>query len=244
MVGGFLLRTVGMAGCFFINALSFVALIVALLRMKIARAAPSREPARFSDIIDGYCFVRKHETLWLVTLLVAVVSLFAMSFGALLPVFARDVFQTDERGFAMLMTCNGVGAMGSALSLAVAGKMSHKGKRLLLGSFLFCVSVMGFAVAPTMTPACALLILAGWFLLTFLMTANTMVQTLAPDEMRGRVFSVYSLALIGTAPIGAMIIGAAAKVLDARLAVLAGAGVAAICTLIVYLRFRQLWKEK
>jgi hypothetical protein len=81
---------------------------------------------RLLDLLEGYRFVRTHGTLWLVTCLVAWVSLFAMSFGALLPVFAKDVFATDERGFSLLMTCNGMGALGAAVTLAVAAECVTK----------------------------------------------------------------------------------------------------------------------
>jgi len=188
--------------------------------------------------------VRGHSVLWPVVLLVAWVSIFAMSFSSLLPVFAKDVFGSDERGFSILMTCNGVGALGSALSLAIFGAMRHKGKRLLLGALLFCLSVIVFASAPNLPSGCLCLIFAGWFLLTFLMTANTLVQTLAPDELRGRVFSLYSLALIGTSPLGAGAVGLAARHLGTRHAVQLGAMCAALFCIAMFLFCRSLWKEK
>jgi MFS family permease len=243
-LGGYLIHAIGLAGCFLANALSYGALIWGLSRMKL----PPREPrltGQGSDgLKEGYRFVRGHEILWLVTLLVGVVSTCAMSFGTLLSVFAKDVFLTDARGFTLLLSCNGAGAMGSALSLAFAGKMRHRGKRLLLGAFLFCLSVTVFALSTNFYAACFWLIAAGWFLLTFLMTANTLVQTLAPDDMRGRVFSLYSLALIGTAPLGSIFMGALASVplLGPRGAVAAGSLLAAFFAFGVYCKFRPLWK--
>ncbi|MBV9467808.1 MAG: MFS transporter, partial [Abitibacteriaceae bacterium] len=151
---------------------------------------------------------------------------------------------TNEHGFSMLMTCNGAGALGAAFSLAVTGKMRHRGKRLLLGAFLYCLSVIAFATAPHLSLGCFFLVIAGWFLLTFLMTANTMIQTLAPDDLRGRVFSLYSLALIGTTPLGALMVGALAKVWGPRPAVQFGASVAAVFVVAIYLRCPTLWKEK
>ncbi len=258
--GGWLLHHLGIAGCFFANSLSFVALIFGLSRMKLADQkadstpqntesstrfeVPSARPVQRADIWEGFRFVRGHSVLWPVVLLVAWVSIFAMSFSSLLPVFAKDVFGSDERGFSILMTCNGVGALGSALSLAIFGAMRHKGKRLLLGALLFCLSVIAFASAPNLPSGCLCLIFAGWFLLTFLMTANTLVQTLAPDELRGRVFSLYSLALIGTSPLGAGAVGLAARPLGTRHAVQLGAMCAALFCIAMFLFCRSLWKEK
>lgn len=278
--GGWLLNNVGIAGCFFVNAASFLALIFGLTRMSFRRCPPNeatdnekadddvtsstrssgcddlndepclpdeevqRRALRREDILQGFYFVRRHAVLWPVVMLVALVSLFAMSFSSLLPVFAKDVFDSDQNGYSQLMTWNGVGALGSAVALAIAGSMRHKGKRLLLGALLFCVSVELFAFAPTLFSACGALVLVGWFLLTFLTTANTLVQTAAPDELRGRVFSLYSLALIGTSPLGAGLIGLMAKYFGPREAVALGASAAALCCIGIFLFYRDLWKER
>jgi MFS family permease len=251
-VGGLLLRTLGIAAAFWANAFSFCALLIALSLQKMpraARAASKEENNSLKSLREqmgaGWEFVRANEVLRQTTLLVGLISLSTMSFGTLLPLFARDVFATDERGFSALMTCNGLGALGSAMALAVAGQMRHKGKRLLLGAFCFCLSVAAFALSPSLFGGCVWLIIAGWFALTFLMTANTLVQTLAPDEMRGRVFSIYSLALIGTAPLGAVMIGQLARVFGPRHAVAGCALAAAAWTLFLWSRERRgLWKER
>ena len=240
------MHTLGLAGCFLVNALSFFALIFGLARMKLPPREATRSSHGWEGLAEGYRFVRSHDTLWRVTLLVGVCSTCAMSFGTLLSVFAKDVFHTDARGFSVLMSCNGAGALGSALTLALAGKMTHRGKRLLLGAFFFCLSVACFSRAPSLYAACFWLIAAGWFLLTFLMTSNTLVQTLAPEELRGRVFSLYSLALIGTAPLGSLFMGSLARLpaLGPRGAVLCGAIIAAVFSLTVFFRNRELWKLK
>jgi MFS family permease len=166
-----------------------------------------------------------------------------MSFGTLLPTFAKDVFLTDERGYSILLTCNGLGALAAASLLAASGSMRHKGKRLLFGAFAFCLSTMAFAAAPTLPLACAFLVVSGFFLLVFLMTANTLVQTLSPDTLRGRVFALYSWFLIGATPPGAITLGFLANAIGARHATQLGALIAASFLLWVYWRFRHLWKE-
>jgi len=148
-VGGFLLHIIGMAGCFVANAVSFLALIASLARMRLPAVERKPRTSALGDIAEAFRYVRAHPTLRVIMLLVAAVSVFCFSFGTLMSIFAKDIFHTDERGFAVLMTCNGVGALGSAVGLAAAGDMTHKGKRLLLGSFLFCCSVAGFAISPT-----------------------------------------------------------------------------------------------
>ena len=243
-VGGLLLRLVGMAGCFVVNAISFIALIVGLSMMRLPKVVNTRKAAGFDDIVEGFRFVKGHPVLRLLMLLVAVVSIMGFSFGTLMSVFAKDVFHTDERGFATLMSFNGLGALGAAVVMAANSDVTHKGKRLLLGSFLFCWSVVAFALSPNLTLACFFLVLAGWFLMAFLMTANTMVQTLAPNELRGRVFALYSMALIGTNPIGAALIGQLAHVFTTRIAVALCASLAALFTLGLTLQSPVLWKER
>ncbi len=248
-VGGLLLRVLGLAACFWANAFSFVAMLAALGLQKLPPHQAETEKATMSSVLhdarDGWLYVMSHPVLRATTILVAFVSLTTMSFGTLLPMFAKDVFHSDARGFATLMTCNGLGALVAAVALAAAGQMRHRGKRLLLGAFGFCLSVVGFALSPGLFWACVALIAAGWFLLTFLMTANTFVQTLCPDELRGRVFSVYSLALIGTAPLGAIFVGQLASLIGPRHAVAACALSAALFTFGVWARHRRsLWKER
>lgn len=243
-VGGALIHGVGLAGCFFINAFSFVAIIVGLVLMKLPPHLPAQSRLSLLTIWKGIIFVRRHETLRLIIMLVAFVSFAAMSFATLLPIFAKDVFHSDARGFSLLMTANGAGALLAATSQALMREMRHKGKRVLLGAFLFCLATLGFASSPNLIIACACLFFAGYFLLTFLMTANTMVQTLSPDSLRGRIFSLYSLANIGAMPLGAITLGAVANQWNARVAVQAGTIAASFFVLFVFRRFRSLWKER
>ena len=226
-VGGALIKAVGMAGCFGINALSFLPLIFNLRRMNLGHVAqPDKPPIAFHDVREGFRFVRSHSTLWPLVTLVAVSSTFAFSYGTLLPVFAKDVFRTDESGYSAMLSSAGGGSLLAAAQLALSGRMGHKGKRLFGGALGFCTSIAAFALAPRLPLACACLFAGGYCLLTMLTTANTLVQTLAPDALRGRVFSLYSLALIGTSPLGALFVGKAAQMMGAREAVVLGVAMA------------------
>ncbi|RYX81162.1 MFS transporter [bacterium] len=219
-VGGALIKFVGTAGCFFVNALSFVPLVWNLRRMDLAYVPdPNKKAIGFADMSEGFRYVRAHPTLWPLVSLVAVSSVFSFSYSNLLPIFAKDVFLTDEGGYSAMLSSAGAGSLGAAGQLALSGRMGHKGRRLFGGAIGFCVAIAAFAFAPNLIVACGCLFAGGYCLLTFLTTANTLVQTTAPDELRGRVFSLYSLALIGTAPIGALWVGKAAQLLGTRVAV-------------------------
>ena len=243
-IGGALIHAFGVAGCFLVNAISFGPLIWNLRRMELPPIERDKRRPGLEEVREGFDWIRAHPTLAPTTLLIAVCSLFAFSFGNLLPIFAKDVFRTDARGFSLMLTSSGVGALFAAGLLAASGQMRHKGKRLLGGALGFCACVIGFALSPTLAMGCAFLLVSGFCLLTCLMTANTLVQVAAPDNLRGRVFSFYSLALIGVAPLGAIWIGALAKWFGPREAVAISVGIAAAWTLGTFLRSRALWKER
>ncbi len=243
-VGGALISSVGIAGCFLLNALSFLPLIFNLRKMELPEVERAKGRADWGEVREGFDWIRSHPVLAPTTMLIAVCSFFAFSAANLFPIFAKDVFGSDARGFSLLLTTSGVGALLAAAQLAASGKMRHKGKRLLGGALGFCACIIGFALSPTLAIGCAFLGVSGFCLLTCLMTANTLVQVAAPDNLRGRVFSFYSLALIGMMPLGAIWIGAMAKWFGAREAVAISAGVAAAWTLWTYLRHRVVWKER
>lgn len=243
-VGGALISGVGIAGCFLLNALSFLPLIFNLRKMELPPVEPSKGRAGWAEVREGFDWIVAHPILAPTTRLIAVCSFFAFSAGNLFPIFAKDVFHSDARGFSLLLTTSGVGALLAAALMAASGDMRRKGKRLLGGALGFCLCIVGFAASPTLAIGCAFLGVSGFCLLTCLMSANTLVQVAAPDNLRGRVFSFYSLALIGMAPLGAIWIGALAKWFGPREAVALSAGIAAAWTLGTYLRHRALWKEK
>ena len=243
-VGGLLIAWFGTAGCFLVNAISYLPLLWNINKMKLAPVERQTRRPSLADMREGFDWLRAHPVLLPVTLQIGVCSFFAFSFGNLLPIFAKDVFQSDARGFSLLLTCSGVGAVSAAGLLAVNGQMRHKGKRLLGGALAFCICIIGFALSPTLPVSCLFLIVSGFFLLTCLMTANTMIQTAAPDHLQGRVFSFYSLALIGAVPLGALWVGALAKMVGPREAVVVDACIAAAWTLWTFLRHRAVWKER
>jgi len=242
-IGGALIAGLGIAGCFLANAFSFVPLIWALGKMKLPPVERQKRRAGLAEIAEGFDWIRVHPILAPTTLLIAVCSFAAFSFGNLLPIFAKDVFRTNASGFTLMLTSSGVGALFAAGLLAATGEMRHKGRRLLGGALAFCGCVVGFALSPSLALACAFLAVSGFCLLTCLMTANTLVQVAAPNNLSGRVFSFYSLALVGVAPLGALWIGALAKWFGPREAVAMSAGLAMAWTLGTILKCRAVWRE-
>ena len=127
-IGGLLISWFGTAGCFLVNALSFLPMLRNLRKMELPPVERQTRRASLADMREGFDWVRAHPILAPVTTLIAVCSFFAFSFGNLFPIFARDVFGSDARGFSLLLTSSGVGAVAAAGILAVNGQMRHKGK--------------------------------------------------------------------------------------------------------------------
>src|SRR5207245_4646572 len=141
--------------------------------------------------------------LWALVALVAVFSVLGFPFIVLMPVIARDVLHTDARGYGLLMAAVGIGAMLGALGLAVQGRGVRKGAALLDGGATFGALLVLFTAVRSVGVALVLLALAGCAMIVTTALANTMLQTLVPNELRGRVMAFYAFVFVGMAPLGA-----------------------------------------
>ena len=223
-LAGLALATVGAGWCFLLNGLSFLAVIVALLRMKLpAFVPPARRGPLVAEIGEGLRYIRHDPIVLPVIGLVVVSSVFGFSYNALLPAYARDVLQVGAQGLGLLSTAVGLGALAGALWVASSGRSQHKGWLLTFGSLLFPVMLCLLAFTDTFAVALLVLVGAGLGFMVQNATANTLVQTTVPDDLRGRVMSVYMLAFFGMSPIGSLQGGAVAE----RWGVAAGIGLGA-----------------
>ncbi|HEV3469749.1 MAG TPA: MFS transporter [Pyrinomonadaceae bacterium] len=252
------IRSFGLAGCFYANALSYAAVVAGLLLMRTRRreptvaaaaeeatgdgvaatpAAPPRDLRSLRrDLLEGFAYVRTRPRVWLVMVCSAVVSLFGTSYLVLTPVVARDRFGWDEAGLSLLMGTAGAGAVCGALFVAYLGDIERKGRFVLGASFGTGVFVAGFGLAGRPALALALLFAVGCSTVCFYAVGNTLIQQLVTDRMRGRAMSMWILTFIGTMPFGSLLAGAAAKAYGAP-ATLASCGlVIALFALWVALR--------
>jgi len=233
-IAGILIGVIGMTGCFLLNGVSYLAVVAAYLAM---RTTVSRPPVKHQPIwhetVEAFRYVRSHRVLRAVISLVTVVSLFGWPYSVLLPVFARDVLHVGVSGYGYLMAANGAGALVGALTLASLGDSPHKRKLFYGGLFGFCIMLCVFALSRVYWLSAAALTGSGFFMIIFFATANTAVQTSVPDELRGRVMGIYSLAFIGLTPFGSLIAGSLAHVTSASFTVTMGSVICLIAGLIV-----------
>jgi MFS family permease len=219
-IGGLFFGAIGIAGCYFLNSASFLAVIAALWLLQLPPwRAPDIRDARemWSQMVVGVRYVYGRPRVKALLGVAAVISLFGSPFVGFLPVFARDVLNREAQGLAQLWAAMGVGALLSALVMAYSLSNSRRRGRLLLaGNVFFGLAVAAFALSRDFTLSCLFLALVGAGMVSITTTVNTLLHILVQDEMRGRVMSMYALAFIGLSPIGGLLIGALADLVGWR----------------------------
>lgn len=223
-LAGFLVSLYGEGVCFLLNAVSYLAVLASLLLMRghdaAVPAGATDSPWRYMRRGLSYAFGRPDMGAMLVQL--SVLSLAGVPFLTLIPVFADEVFASGARGAGLLLGAMGVGAVLG--SLLLARKETLRGLPALAGAAgaAFGVGIIMFSFSRSFIPAAAAMALVGWSMMTAFASSNTLLQTLADEEMRGRVMALFSYTFMGTAPIGNFLIGAAAEKFGAPAAVCIG----------------------
>ncbi len=225
-LAGILIAVVGVPICFLINSLSFLAAIVALTLMSnLPRLVKSPENVSMVERIkEGAVYARRDPIVGTMLVMVAVFSLFAMNRLTLIPLFADGVLHIGAAGFGFLMAALGAGALTAALTLAVSNRAN--GRLQFWVALGWSAALIGFSISRSLPLSLVLLYLSGFAQMWFLATANTRVQTVTPDRLRGRVMALYAQSLMGVGPLGATQAGALASLFGAPLAMFVGAAVA------------------
>ncbi len=223
-VAGLVIAAWGEGPCFVLNALSFIALIAALLVMRIERAHGVPDGAdAWHSVKQGLHYVATHRAIRAQLVLLAAVSFAAVPFMVLLPIFASDVLHRGPEGLGLLQAASGVGAVAGALWLA--GRKGHAGLPVVIGSAaaLFGASLICFAFSESYPLSLALMVLTGASMMMTFAGSNTLLQALTSDVMRGRVMSLFSMTFMGLAPLGSLAGGALAGHIGAPATVALGA---------------------
>jgi len=239
---GVSLKLFGLAGCFYANGLSFIAVVVALGMVRFDGAGKSRvdstrsvgdKRALWNDLLDGFRYVRNRPRVFALLSLSAVNSFFGAPYLTFLPIFARDIFHLGGTGLALLMGTAGAGAFFGALVLAYLGDFKRKGWSVIGGAFAFGVCLIAFALSKQLTVSLIFLFAVGFSIVTSVAVVNTLLQQLVTDQMRGRVMSMFILSFMGTMPFGNLIAGAASHRFGAPYTLAMGGLVIALYSVIV-----------
>ncbi len=219
-LAGIALSAFGIAGCFYANAASYIAVVVSLALVRFERngndgdvertRATKDTRALWNDLIEGFRYVRKRPRVFMLLSISAVTSLFGAPYFALVPYFARNIFHLGETGLATMMGTAGAGAFFGALFLVLLGNFRYKGWFVLGGAFFFSLALVGFSLSTDYLLSLLFLFFMGFAIVCSVAVINTLLQQLVTDEMRGRVMSMFILSFMGAMPVGNLLAGAAA----------------------------------
>jgi len=241
-IAGSLLNVAGEAGCFFLNAASYLAVLAALARMRIPRSSRARHAQPLgAGFVSGLRYVWGVPVLRNLLLLLGIVCALGVQYVVLMPVFAKTVFGAGAEGYGLLLTAAGIGSMTSSLQLATRrySRLQHR-RNLLLGLATFAVAVLGVAVSPRFEMALLCQVFAGWGMIRYLATTNTLLQLAVDEGYRGRMMGLHAVMFLGTQPIGGLALGALAQQFGARRAALVSASTALAAAAWLAFRLRRL----
>lgn len=205
-------QATGSAICFAINGLSFLAVIIGLRMLHGGQTTPGPRTQWLVELRGGIAYVRAHQTLGTLIVLASVATALGVPVLTFLPVIARDVFGGGVDVYSELLVVSGIGAVSGALVVAWLGRLPHLGRTMLVAQGVFATLLVAFSLSTHFWLSVALLLLASGSLMVAFSLLTSLVQLTAPDELRGRVMSIYMVAFRGGMPIGSLVAGYVATV--------------------------------
>jgi len=212
-LGGLALKGIGEGWCFFLNGVSFMAVLFSLIVMTIEHPVKPGKIARgfLRPLAEGFMFAVRHPTIWPLLVLSALTSTFGLTFTVLIPPFADNVLRDTAGGTSAMLTAQGIGALVATVLIARISNRGHRGRFLTIGAFTGPIAIILLAFTNTYLFTLPAVGLAGFGLICQYVLTNTLLQTEVPDDFRGRVMSLYSVSFFGLTPFGSLAIGLTAQ---------------------------------
>jgi MFS family permease len=240
-LAGIVLATLGEAPCFWINALSYVAVLFGLLRMKLPEAAPrAAHGSALAHMKEGVVYAWRTPRLRNLLILLGTAGSFGFQYTVLVPIYADKLLRAGATGYGILMSAAGVGSLLAALTLTGKQDRAKLRRNLLIGLSLFGAGLIGFSLSRVFVLSVALNLVVGFGMVLYGASTNTLVQSAVDDAYRGRVMSLYTLMFIGTAPLGSFVLGSVAQHFGAPWATRISGGLCILGALWVFQRLRVL----
>jgi MFS family permease len=218
-LAGIVVAAIGEGWCFFANGVSFLAVIAGLAMMKIDRPRLAIEGSPLENIIEGFRFVAQSGPVRAFMLLLGLVSFTAMPYAVLMPLFADQILHGGAQALGLLMGCSGLGALVGALTLAMRKTLKGLSVWVAASCAGFGAALLAFSFSRMLWLSAALLVPAGFCMMIQMASSNTLIQSMVPDRLRGRVMSVYAMTFMGMAPLGSLLAGSLAHKLGAPMTV-------------------------
>jgi len=243
-IAGIVLEKLGDGTCFLMNALSFVAVIISLLLMKLPKYVHKVNTKNVSgDLKEGFNYIKRTPEISFVLIMLMLISLFVLPYSTLIPYYARDVFKGTASTFGIIDSFIGLGAFSGAIFLASL-KPGHNLKKILgINTLIFGAGLVLFSHEGNYVLALIFSAIAGFGMMSQITISNTLIQTTADVNMRGRVISFYAMAFFGMQPLGGLLIGAVSKWIGTTDTLL-GEGIIALLIGLIHLRFLRKAKLK
>jgi MFS family permease len=222
-LAGMLIAVSSEGWCFLVDGVSYIAVVASLLMMRLparsaaalAAAAGRAQASLYLQLKEGWDFVRHHAPIRTILLLFALVSLMGIPFTVLMPIFAAQVLQGGPHTLGFLMGAMGVGSLFSALTLVLRKSVRGLLKMIPIAAASFGTGLVLFGLSHVLWISMTMLLLVGFGMMQGLTASNTIIQTIVPEDKRGRVMSYYTVAFVGMAPFGSLMAGALARAIGA-----------------------------
>jgi MFS family permease len=211
-IAAIVIGTLGPKWCFALNSLSYLAVLAGLFMIDVPpwrRIDTGQSPVE--GLFEGFRYMRDAPLIRVLVRVVGVTAIFGMPFLAMMPVVARNVVHAGAGGYGLLLACVGLGALVGALSLAGLGQRVPRGKLYVWATYGFSLSIVVFSMLHNLVPAAIMLVFVGFAMMLMGALANGLLQSISPDELRGRVVSAYIFVSVGLVPIGSFMSGALAR---------------------------------
>jgi MFS family permease len=235
-IAGLLVAWIGEGWCFFANAVSYIAVIAGLLLMKLGPLSQTiTDVSPYEHIAEGFRFVSRTKPILALMLLIGLVSLVAVPYSVLMPIFADRILHGGARGLGILMGSTGIGALLGALTLAMRRGVHGLGRWVGISAASFGASLILFSISRWFWLSVILLVPVGYSVMLQMSSSNTLIQAMVPDHLRGRAMAAYTMMFMGMAPLGSLFAGAMAARIGAPWTVAIG-GLGAVIGASVFLR--------
>ncbi len=240
-LAGFVIATFGVAACFYLNSISFLAVIASLLFIHHQHQAKEIKLSGWEEFKEGFLYAWRNRIVLYLLLGVGILSVFGLSFySVLMPIFARDILHGGPKVFGNLMGANGFGALAGSLMVAYISCFVRRSKLIKYGILIFSISLLFFALSQNYFLSILVMITAGFSFLMVISTLNTILQSITPQKIRGRVMSFFVWMFMGLTPIGSLLAGSLAHYFGAPTAVSLASLVPLALTIYLFFSFPKL----
>jgi MFS family permease len=240
MIGGIAMAYMGIANNFLLNALSFVAVLIALMKITYPPVYPPGDMTMWETMAEGFQYMFSRREMLMLVVLVAFASILGIPFATFVPLFAKQILHLGETGYGLLMACSGAGAFLGAATIALLKNIRCRGRFVVYSALAFYAAIILFALSKTLILSGIMLAVIGYCMILMVATVNSLLQHLSSDKYRGRVMSIYATAFLGFAPIGSLTAGSLAGTIGAPYAIAIMAGVALVASAVLYMKSKDL----